>query len=103
MPCTRHQWRNSPRANAAGYTPCSAGSDLTNAGTPHGRCPRAGVAALGSWYHAAKIAVEALSDSLRAEVSYFGINVVIIEPGTRAPAWQDRNDPCVTLACIIAR
>lgn len=36
---------------------------------------------MGSWYHASKFAVEALSDSLRLEVKPFGINVVVIEPG----------------------
>jgi NAD(P)-dependent dehydrogenase (short-subunit alcohol dehydrogenase family) len=42
---------------------------------------------LGSWYHAAKFAVEGLSDSLRAEVSGFGIKVVVIEPGTIRTEW----------------
>ncbi len=36
---------------------------------------------LGSWYYAAKHALEALSDTLRMEVGQFGINVVIIQPG----------------------
>jgi len=36
---------------------------------------------LGSWYHATKHALEGWSDSLRLEVSRFGIDVVIIEPG----------------------
>lgn len=35
----------------------------------------------GGIYHATKHAVEALSDALRFEVSAFGIQVVIIEPG----------------------
>jgi NAD(P)-dependent dehydrogenase (short-subunit alcohol dehydrogenase family) len=36
----------------------------------------------GGWYHnASKHAVEALSDALRFEVSGFGIDVVVIEPG----------------------
>jgi NAD(P)-dependent dehydrogenase (short-subunit alcohol dehydrogenase family) len=35
----------------------------------------------GGIYHAAKHAVEALSDALRFEVAGFGIEVVIIEPG----------------------
>jgi len=42
---------------------------------------------LGSWYHAAKFAVEGLSDSLRAEVSGFGIKIVIIEPGNIRTEW----------------
>lgn len=36
---------------------------------------------LGSWYHATKHAVEGWSDCLRLELSAFGIDVVIIEPG----------------------
>src|SRR3954449_3465451 len=35
----------------------------------------------GGVYHATKHAVEALSDALRFEVSEFGIDVVVIEPG----------------------
>lgn len=35
----------------------------------------------GSFYHATKYGVEALSDALRFEVSAFGIDVVIVEPG----------------------
>lgn len=35
----------------------------------------------GSFYHATKYAVEALSDGLRFEVGGFGVDVVIIEPG----------------------
>jgi short-subunit dehydrogenase len=42
---------------------------------------------LGSWYHATKFAVEGLSDSLRAEVSGFGIKVVVIEPGAIRTEW----------------
>ncbi|WP_196893097.1 oxidoreductase [Aureivirga marina] len=37
---------------------------------------------LGAWYHASKHAVEGWSDCLRVEVKQFGIDVVIIEPGT---------------------
>lgn len=36
---------------------------------------------LGSWYHATKHAVEGWSDCIRLELSAFGIDVVIIEPG----------------------
>ena len=36
----------------------------------------------GGIYHATKYAVEALSDALRFEVRGFGIDVVVIEPGT---------------------
>ena len=35
----------------------------------------------GGAYHASKHAVESLSDALRFEVSGFGINVIVIEPG----------------------
>jgi len=42
---------------------------------------------LGSWYHATKFAVEGLSDSLRAELRPFGIDVVIIEPGAIRTEW----------------
>ena len=42
---------------------------------------------LGSWYHAAKFAVEGLSDSLRAEVAQFGIKVIVIEPGAIRTEW----------------
>ena len=37
---------------------------------------------LGGYYHASKYAVEALSDALRAEVTQFGIQVSLIEPGS---------------------
>lgn len=36
---------------------------------------------LGSWYHATKHAVEGWSDSLRLELTPFGIDVIVIEPG----------------------
>jgi len=36
---------------------------------------------LGAWYHATKHALEGWSDCLRLEVSQFGIDVIIIEPG----------------------
>ena len=43
----------------------------------------------GGFYHATKHAVEALSDALRFEVQGFGIDVVVIEPGTIKTAFGD--------------
>ena len=43
----------------------------------------------GAFYHAAKYAVEALSDALRIEVARFGIDVVLIEPGPVKTPWND--------------
>lgn len=42
---------------------------------------------LGGWYHAAKYALEAVSDSLRMELREYGVDVVLIEPGGVASAW----------------
>jgi short-subunit dehydrogenase len=36
---------------------------------------------LGGWYHASKHALEGWSDCLRIELSQFGIDVVVIQPG----------------------
>jgi NAD(P)-dependent dehydrogenase (short-subunit alcohol dehydrogenase family) len=41
----------------------------------------------GCWYHASKHALEGLSDSLRMELRPFGIDVVIIEPGSTRTEW----------------
>ena len=43
----------------------------------------------GAWYHASKYAVEGLSDCLRMELSPFGIDVVLIEPGTIRTEWSE--------------
>ncbi|MGM0930390.1 MAG: oxidoreductase [Actinomycetota bacterium] len=43
---------------------------------------------LGGWYHAAKFAVEGLSDCLRVELKPYGIDVVIIEPGPILTEWS---------------
>src|SRR5262249_57435115 len=43
----------------------------------------------GSFYHATKYAVEALSDGLRFEVQGFGIDVVLIEPGPIKTRFRD--------------
>lgn len=40
-----------------------------------------------SWYHATKYAVEGLSDSLRMELAEFGIDVVVIRPGSVVSEW----------------
>lgn len=42
---------------------------------------------LGSWYHATKFALEAISDCVRVEVAPFGVDVVIIEPGGIRTEW----------------
>jgi NAD(P)-dependent dehydrogenase (short-subunit alcohol dehydrogenase family) len=44
---------------------------------------------LGGWYHGTKFAVEALSDCLRLEVKPFGIDVVVIEPGSIKTEWGE--------------
>ncbi|GAB3029526.1 SDR family oxidoreductase [Natronobiforma cellulositropha] len=41
-------------------------------------------------YSGSKFALEAMSDALRAEVEEFGIDVVLIEPGTVETAFADR-------------
>ncbi|MFC8435123.1 SDR family NAD(P)-dependent oxidoreductase, partial [Streptomyces sp. NPDC057253] len=43
---------------------------------------------LGGWYHGTKFALEALSDCLRLEVKPFGIDVVVIEPGSIETEWS---------------
>lgn len=44
---------------------------------------------LGGWYHASKFALEALSDSLRAELRPFGITVTVVQPGPVRTAWHE--------------
>ena len=41
----------------------------------------------GGWYHAAKYAVEGLSDCLRMELKPFGIDVIVVEPGGIQTDW----------------
>ena len=72
---------------------------LTQLALPHMRAQRSGYVInvssmggkfgepLGSWYHATKFAVEGLSDSIRPELSPFGIHVVVIEPGAIRTEW----------------
>lgn len=42
---------------------------------------------LGSWYHATKYALEAISDCVRMEAAPFGVDVAIIEPGGIRTEW----------------
>ena len=42
---------------------------------------------LGSWYHATKFALEAISDCVRIEAAPFGVDVAIIEPGGIRTEW----------------
>ena len=42
---------------------------------------------MGAWYHASKYAVEGMSDAMRLELNRFGINVVVIEPGSIQTEW----------------
>jgi NAD(P)-dependent dehydrogenase (short-subunit alcohol dehydrogenase family) len=44
---------------------------------------------MAGWYHASKFALEALSDSLRAEVRPFGITVTIVQPGPVRTPWHE--------------
>lgn len=44
---------------------------------------------LGAWYHATKHALEGWSDSLRLELTEFGIDVVVVEPGAIATEFGD--------------
>ncbi|MER6958710.1 MULTISPECIES: oxidoreductase [unclassified Streptomyces] len=72
---------------------------LTRLVLPHMRAQRSGTiinissmggrfaTPLGSWYHASKFAVEGLSDALRLEVKRFGIDVVLVEPGSIHTEW----------------
>jgi NAD(P)-dependent dehydrogenase (short-subunit alcohol dehydrogenase family) len=74
---------------------------LTQLILPHMRAQRSGTVVnvssmggkihtpLGGWYHGTKFALEALSDCLRLEVGPFGIDVVVIEPGSIRTEWGD--------------
>ncbi|WP_042364532.1 oxidoreductase [Streptacidiphilus neutrinimicus] len=42
---------------------------------------------LGGWHHATKFALEGLSDCLRLELKPFGIDVVLVEPGSIRTEW----------------
>lgn len=72
---------------------------MTRLVLPHMRAQRAGTVInlssmggrfatpMGGWYHASKFAVEGLSDALRLELHRFGIDVVLIEPGSIRTPW----------------
>ena len=51
---------------------------------------------LGAWYHATKFAVEGFSDSLRVELSPFGIDVVLVEPGPIRTEWNEISRESLT-------
>ena len=59
---------------------------IVNVGSVSGRIP---APMLGA-YHASKYALEALTDSLRMELRPFGVDVVIVEPGTIRTDFADR-------------
>lgn len=46
-------------------------------------------APLGAWYHATKHALEGWSDCLRLELARFGIEVIVVEPGTIRTGFAD--------------
>lgn len=56
---------------------------IINISSMSGKIP----AYLGGWYSATKYALEGFSGSLRLEVSDFGIDVVLIEPGSVKTDW----------------
>lgn len=43
---------------------------------------------LGAWYHASKFAVEGFSESLRLELAPFGVQVIVVRPGTIRTEWD---------------
>ncbi|WP_156158951.1 oxidoreductase [Demequina gelatinilytica] len=45
---------------------------------------------MGAWYHASKHALEGWSDCLRYELAPFGIDVVVVEPGSVRSEWGPR-------------
>jgi len=87
--------------------------DVTQAVLPHFRQQRTGIIInissvggkitfpLGSLYHGTKFAVEGISESLHYEVSAFGGQVKLVEPGMIATDFAGRsfdfsNDPSIT-------
>jgi short-subunit dehydrogenase len=59
---------------------------IINVGSVSGRIP---APMLGA-YHATKYALEAITDALRMELRPFGIDVIIVEPGTIRTGFADR-------------
>jgi NAD(P)-dependent dehydrogenase (short-subunit alcohol dehydrogenase family) len=43
----------------------------------------------GAWYHATKFALEGFSDSLRMELTPFGLDVIVIQPGGIKTEWGE--------------
>jgi short-subunit dehydrogenase len=60
---------------------------IVNVSSVSGRIP----APLLGAYHASKYALEALSDALRMEVAAFGVQVVLVEPGTIRTEFASRT------------
>lgn len=58
---------------------------IVNVSSVGGRVPTP----LGSWYHGSKFALEAMSDTLRFELTQFGIDVILVEPGGTRTEWAD--------------
>jgi len=46
---------------------------------------------LGGYYHATKYAVEALTDALRMEVTAFGVDVALVEPGIKRSSFVEKT------------
>src|SRR6187200_80790 len=46
---------------------------------------------LGGYYHATKYAVEALTDALRMEVTAFGVDVALVEPGVTRSSFVEKT------------
>ncbi|WP_136689070.1 SDR family oxidoreductase [Halorhabdus amylolytica] len=61
---------------------------IVNVSSLQGRLAAPGLGA----YSASKFALEAMSDSLRAEVDPYGIDVVVVEPGVVETGFADRTD-----------
>src|SRR6202000_2741079 len=70
---------------------------IVNLGSTAGRWPSPGAGA----YHISKYSVAALSQVLRAEVSQFGVRVVLIEPtGVRDTGFIEAQLPAMTSVAV---